>query len=227
MTPIAESVVAKHSPYGVSTGFMEDQRSDWQAQVSRARLASSVAVELSALSEEEVEPLLEFLRSGPALPFLFKSVHGPAKNRVLGEEDLVGLLSQFHDLCDGIVMHPDTMHDYEAYAMLGADLIVENMDARKDGGRTVEELEAVFSELPDARFCFDIAHAWSIDPTMELAGELLDAFATRLSHLHISSLDDDLHHMSLTREHEELFAPVLKRCRDVPWILEAPPPDLA
>jgi hypothetical protein len=34
---------------------------------------------------------------------------------------------------------------------------------------------------------------------------------------------EDLHHVSLTDEAEELFIPVLRRCLDVPWIFEAPP----
>jgi hypothetical protein len=44
-----------------------------------------------------------------------------------------------------------------------------------------------------------------------------------LRHVHLSSLSEDLHHVSLTDEDEELFSPVLRRCLDVPWIFEAPP----
>ena len=57
---------------------------------------------------------------------------------------------------------------------------------------------------------------------MAVGDELLDAYRTRLRHLHVSSLSPDLAHIPLTEEHEELFAPLLGRCRDVPWILEAP-----
>lgn len=227
LTPVDESIVAKHSPYGVSTGFMWDQRGDWHAQLALASQFSTAAIELSALSEDEVEPLLDFLRQTPSLPFRFRSVHGPAKNRQLDEAGLVDLLIDFQNLCDGIVMHPDTMRDLALYRILGRQLIIENMDDRKDVGRTVSELKAVFDVLPEARFCFDIAHAWSIDPHMELAEDLLDAFGPRLSHVHVSSLDERLHHISLTPEDEALFASTLKRCLDVPWILEAPPPVLA
>lgn len=226
LTPVDESIVATHSPYGVSTGFMWDQRGDWKEQVSLASRFSSSAVELSALSEDEVEPLLSFLENGASLPFRFQSVHGPAKNRVLEEPELVDLLRAFDGLCDGVVMHPDTMLDVPAYRLLGRTLIVENLDARKGSGGTVEDLTTIFDALPEARFCFDVAHAWSLDPAMDLAEDLLDAFAPRLSHVHISSLDENLHHVSLTPTDEALFTPVLKRCQDVPWILEAPPPIL-
>lgn len=67
-----------------------------------------------------------------------------------------------------------------------------------------------------------IAHAWSIDPGMSVGLGLLDAFRSRLRHLHVSSLPAELHHIPLTEEHEDLSMPLLNRCRDVPWILEAP-----
>ena len=120
-------------------------------------------------------------------------------------------------------MHPDTIDRFEAYRPLGAKLLLENMDARKPGGRTAEELRRPFAELPEAGFCFDIAHAWSIDPSMAVAHELLDSFVDRLRHVHLSSLSsDDLRHVTLTAEDEDLFNPVLGRCLDVPWIFEAP-----
>jgi sugar phosphate isomerase/epimerase len=97
------------------------------------------------------------------------------------------------------------------------------MDARKRDGRSAEELERWFAQLPHAGFCFDIAHACSLDETMLAATELLDAFRTRLRHVHVSSLSHDGHHVALSEEHEELFVPLLQRCLDVPWILEAPP----
>lgn len=124
---------------------------------------------------------------------------------------------------DGIVMHPDTIEEPDGYRPLGRKLLLENMDARKAWGRTREELASAFEELPEAGFCFDVAHAWSMDPAMAVAGDLLDGFGDRLRHVHLSSLSPELHHIPLTEEDEELFRAVLERCVDVPWILEAPP----
>ena len=42
--------------------------------------------------------------------------------------------------------------------------------------------------------------------------------------MHRSSLGAG-HHVPLRADDEELFADVLDRCRDVPWILEAMPPE--
>jgi sugar phosphate isomerase/epimerase len=101
--------------------------------------------------------------------------------------------------------------------------VLENMDTGKQDGCTVTQLERWFDALPHAGFCFDVAHAASLDSTMTLAGELLDAFRGRLRHVHVSSLSPDLHHIPLSEEDEALFMPLLERCLDVPWILEAPP----
>ena len=57
---------------------------------------------------------------------------------------------------------------------------------------------------------------------MEAGERLLDAFAGRLRHLHVSSVDDGCRHVPLTAEHEARYAALLRRCPDVPWILEAP-----
>jgi sugar phosphate isomerase/epimerase len=122
-----------------------------------------------------------------------------------------------------IVTHPETIEDAAAYRVLGSRLVIENMDARKSSGRTWEELAPLFEQLPQAGFCFDIAHAWSVDPEMGLAHELLDRLGTRLRQVHLSSLRDGKH-VPVLPEHDALFAPVLDRCRDVPWILEAERP---
>ncbi|MET0307011.1 MAG: TIM barrel protein [Solirubrobacterales bacterium] len=141
----------------------------------------------------------------------------------MDEEQLVFALGQLASCAHAVVMHPDTMEDLGLYRPLGHKLLLENMDARKAEGRTCEELERAFAELPEAGFCFDVAHAWSVDRSMSLASDLLDCFGERLRHVHLSSLSEELHHVSLTAEDEDLFQPVLRRCLDVPWILEAPP----
>jgi hypothetical protein len=96
------------------------------------------------------------------------------------------------------------------------------MDARKDDARTVAELARYFDALPDARFCFDVAHAQLNDPSLRLAHELLDAFGDRLAEVHVSSIEPDGDHVPLRAPDAEAFLPVLERCAGVPWVLEAP-----
>jgi hypothetical protein len=61
------------------------------------------------------------------------------------------------------------------------------MDDRKGTGRIADEIEPFFEELPEAGFYLDVAHAWSIDPTMGVASELLGRFRSRLPQVHLSS----------------------------------------
>ncbi len=215
-----------HAVIGCSTGYMTAERGNWPELVERAAAISSLAVELSALSEPELPGLLDYLRRDPQLPFRYVSMHGPSKERSLDESKLVESLMSVPLWVDAIVMHPDTIQDADRYLPLGSRLVLENMASRKDSGRSAEELESLFSALPDAGLCFDIAHAKAVDETMALGEEMVYRYADRLRHIHVSSLDGAGHHRSLTPEDQELFSPVLESCRDVPWILEAPPPGL-
>jgi hypothetical protein len=215
--------MSQHLTLGCSTGYMSEQRGDWPGLVRQAAAECSFAVELAALSEPELPGLVRYLETGPSLPFLFVSVHAPSKHRHVPEVDLVAMLSRLPRSIDAIVVHPDAIGDPSLYRGLGRTLAIENMDARKPEGQTVEQLEPLFAALPEAGLCFDVAHAKSVDATMAEGGRILDAFGDRLRHVHLSSLDDDCHHVPLTEDDESLFAPLLSRCRDVPWILEAPP----
>lgn len=213
----------EHHPLGASTGYMAGHRGNWPRLIEEASRISSFAVELAALGEDEIPDLLSFLASGMPLPFRYLSVHGPSKGRRMPEEELVARLSELPGVVDAIVLHPDRIGDPALYVSLGARLVIENMDARKSSGSYGEELEPLFEELPAAGFCFDVAHAWTVDETMAVGEDLLDRFTSRLRHVHLSSISPDLRHVPLSVEHEKLFAPLLARCRDVPWILEAEP----
>lgn len=213
-----------HHPVGASTGYMVERRGNWPALVEEASRVSSFAVELTALGEDELPDLLSFLANEPLLPFRYVSVHGPSKGRQMSEGDLVALLAELPPFVDAIVLHPDQIEDPLLYVPLGGRLLIENMDSRKASGKYGGELEHLFRLLPAAGFCFDVAHAWTVDPTMAAGADLLDRFASRLKHVHLSSMSETLSHVPLRAEQEAAFAPLLARCRDVPWILEAPPP---
>jgi hypothetical protein len=215
----------RHYPVGASTGYMVDHRGDWTKLVSEALEISSFAIELSALSERELPNLIEFLSREMWLPFRYISVHAPSKGRAMPERQLTRLLAALPRSIDAVVVHPDVIEDPQNYALLGRRLVIENMDDRKGGGRDASELKPYFEALPEAGLCFDIAHAGSIDETMTMGAEILDSFTGRLRHVHLSSLDADSHHVPLTPSDADRFSPLLDRCRDVPWILEAPPPN--
>jgi len=81
VSPSPFNQLASHHPIGMSTGVFADARKDWPGLVERASAISPYAIELSALSGPELPGLLAYLRSAPALPFRYLSVHAPTKER--------------------------------------------------------------------------------------------------------------------------------------------------
>ncbi len=213
-----------HHPIGASTGYMEGARGSWPDLIEEAIGVSPYAAELAALSEPEFPDLSRYLQQNGHFPFLYVSVHAPSKSRHMPEQDLVERLGALPHFVNAMVVHPDIIQHPILWAHLGRRLVIENMDDRKDSGKTPEELAVLFDQLPAAGFCFDIAHAHSVDRSMSLARDLLNRFRLKLRHLHLSSLRGGKH-VTLTDEDEALFVPLLERCRDLPWIFEAPPPD--
>lgn len=223
--PLRSALLAMHHPLGASTGYMDFSRGDWAGMVERAVGVSTFAAELSALGEDELPGLVAFLEGTPRLPFHYLSVHGPTKRRRLPEPELVAQLGRLPAIVDSVVVHPDQITQPDAWLPLGRRLVVENMDPRKTLGQLPEHLEPLFDALPDAGFCLDVAHAGAVEEDMGVAMRLLDAFGARLRQLHVSSLRAGRgSHVSLYRKDEARYGPVLSRCPDVPWILEAPPP---
>lgn len=222
MSAIGELLELNAGLVGPSTGYMVGARGDWPRLIAAAERCSLDVVELSALSAPELPSLLAFLGEAGELPFGHVSVHGPSKGWDGTPVALAAALALVPPQVDGIVLHPETLGDPAAFARLGARLRLENMDPRKPDARTADELGRYFAALPDARFCFDVAHAQLHDPSMGLAHELLDAFAGRLAEVHVSSIEPDGEHVPLRAADAETFLPVLARCAGVPWVLEAP-----
>jgi hypothetical protein len=156
--------------------------------------AAITAVELSALRDHELAPLLAALPRLDLSPFPYVSFHAPSRLTSLSEEDLVAALL---DVPAGwpIVVHPDVIRMPSKWRRLGSRLCLENMDNRKGGGRTVAEMRELFDVLPDAAFCLDLGHARQIDPTMALAFLMLAEFGNRLVQLHVSEVGPSGEHL--------------------------------
>jgi hypothetical protein len=152
------------------------------------RSLGTTAVELSALRDSELPPLLASLQDLDLEAFAYVSLHAPSALKQMREQDLVAALVDVPAAWP-IIVHPDVIATPECWRFLGARLCLENMDQRKTTGRTLPEMEAVFQELPGASFCFDIGHARQVDPTMAVAISLLQRFGNRLRQVHLSEVD--------------------------------------
>jgi len=182
-------------PIGFSTGALA--KGDFARGLSIQRSeAGTAAVELSALRENELEPLLAGLPELDLTGFEYISVHAPSKLRGMPEETAFELLAALPASWP-IVVHPEIMLTPKLWASLGSRLCIENMDDRKTTGRTVAELRQLFFLYPQAGFCLDVGHARQIDPTMASAILMLQEFGSRLRQIHVSEVGPMGEHLPL------------------------------
>lgn len=207
-------------PIGFSSGALA--KGDYQRGIALQREDPRVtAVEISALREPELEPLVRAAAMIDVTRFTYVSFHAPSAFHSLSEQDVVTHLERLPEAWP-VVVHPDLIHNAAVWQRLGSRLCLENMDLRKRTGRTVEEIRAAFELLPDAGFCLDLGHARQVDPTMGLAVEMLREFGSRLRQLHVSEVGTFGDHRRIGYLARGAFARVVSFLPpDVPVILES------
>jgi hypothetical protein len=209
---------------GFSTGALA--YSDFRRGLAIIHGREIHAVELSALRQHELRPLVEALDGMDLSQFSYISFHAPSEIRQEDEEAVVELLLWVTGRGWPIIVHPDAVHDFSRWRRLGDLLCIENTDKRKRIGRTVEELSSVFRELPDASFCFDIGHARQVDSTMTEAYFILKAFGGRLRQIHVSEVNTRSKHDPLSYGSILAFREVAHLIpEEIPVILETPVPE--
>jgi len=211
-------------PIGFSTGALA--YADFRQGLILARSAGCTIVELSALREPELAPMLDALDDLDLGGFRYVSIHAPSKiepeNEALVAERLRRLLTRGWP----IVVHPDAIRDFSLWREFGALLCIENMDKRKPIGRTAKELGLIFDQLPEASLCFDIGHARQVDTTMTEAYLILKEFGGRLGQVHISEVSTSSRHNPLSYASMMAFQEVAHRIPgSAPIILETPAAD--
>ena len=143
--------------------------------------------------------------------FKYKSVHLPVLKD--GDEVIyypddsiktwIKIIDQYiEDICpDTVLVHPDQVRDFKWLTRkYGCALALENLDARKKFGKTIEDMESVFKECPGAKWVFDLNHIYTNDRSMGLATEFFDKFQNRLAHYHISGYGGFHDALCLSRE---------------------------
>ena len=205
---------------GFSTGALAFGAYD--RGLAEVRLHAIEAVELSALRQPELEPLINAIDDLDLSGFRYIAFHAPSEIAAGTERHVVELLVRVAERNWPIIVHPNVIVDYSLWSQLGRALCIENMDKRKPIARTVAELEPLFELLPEASLCFDIGHARQIDSTMTEAYFMLSRFSTRLRQVHVSEVNTRSKHDALS------YASVLAFRRladmiptDVPLIVEA------
>ena len=184
------------------------------------------ALELSALRQVELRPMLDGIDDLDLTQFEYIAFHAPSQFNAQDEEEIVEMLAGICDRGWPVVLHPDAVHNFALWRRLGRMLCVENMDKRKPIGRTASELEWVFDQLPEASFCFDIGHARQVDSTMTEAYFILKRFGRCLRQVHLSEVNTRSKHDPLSYASILAFQEVATLIpEDVPIILETPVPE--
>jgi hypothetical protein len=179
-------------PVGFSTGALARE----EFRVALRELAGKPvnSIELSALRYPELPILLNALGELRLDAYSYVAIHAPSEFDHVQEIEVVNLLKSFVPPGWPIIVHPDTIHNYDLWKPFGSRIAMENMDRRKAVGRTTEELKIVFERLPKARLCFDIGHARQFDTTMTEAYRILKSFAPKLCQVHVSEVNSASQH---------------------------------
>lgn len=210
-------------PIGFSTGALALE--DFRRGLELTRKAGCQAVELSALREKELLPLLDSLDELDLAAFDYVSLHAPSGFEPSREREFASRLRSELWREWPVVIHPDAIHDFACWKDFGPLLCVENMDKRKPSGRYAHELAQVFDRLPDASLCFDLGHVRQVDPTMTEAYLILRDFGSRLRQVHVSEVNTSSKHDPLSYSSILAFQDVADLIPEsVPLILETPVP---
>ena len=205
---------------GFSTGALA--RGDFHAALRMLAGKHVTAIELSALRQEELAPLVAGLGGLDLTNFSYIAFHAPSAMEPAFEAEALRLLEQVALRGWPIVVHPDAMYHRQEWARLAKHLCIENMDKRKPIGQTATDLAEIFDTLPDASFCFDIGHARQVDPTMSEATAILQHFRGRIKQLHVSEVNTQSKHDCLSLESIIAFQKVAHLVpADSPIILES------
>jgi hypothetical protein len=206
-------------PIGFSTGALA--LGDFAEGLRILSGTWATAVELSALRQHELQPLVDALPRLPLQRFKHVSVHLPSSADPSFEGAILDVTRSLphHWL---LVVHPNIIRAWERWKALGSRLCIENMDKRKPLGQTARQLDDIFARLNDATFCFDLGHAYQVDPTMSEAVLILQRFKSRLRQLHVSEVNSESKHDPLSLETEAAFSRLARLIpADTPAILES------
>lgn len=205
---------------GFSTGAVA--LSDFRGALATLDCCSGNAVELSALRVHELPEVAAAVSTLDLSRYAYVSVHAPSRFSAAEEGMVIDMVSGFAAREWPIVLHPDTVHDWNAWLELGPLLLIENMDKRKPTGRTAAELATIFARLPEAKLCFDIGHARQYDGSMTEAYRILRTFGGRIAEVHISEVSSSSAHERISRYAASAFRQVARLIPDrVPVILES------
>src|ERR1019366_4345293 len=151
---------------GFSTGALAFGAYD--RGLAEVRLHALEAVELSALRQPELEPLINAIDDLDLSGFQHIAFHAPSEIAAGTERLVVELLLRVAERSWPIIVYPDVVEDYSLWSQIGSAL------------------------------CFDIGHARQVDSTMTESYFILSRFHAKLRQVHVSEVNTRSKHDSLS-----------------------------
>ncbi len=153
--------------------------------------AGSNAIEIMCFDMADA-PLLKNIPLEDLRGFEHVSLHAPIFANV-SDEELGEILHQIEIAHQKIgfayvVVHPDTISNWDVFAKFSIPFAIENMDNLKTSCKSVADLEKIFQQI-DVKMVLDVNHCFANDPTMKLAGEFMEAFRDRIVGFHLSGFE--------------------------------------
>jgi len=154
------------------------------------------------------------------------SIHAPWKEvRYEDNSQTKRIIEKLRLLCDnlpinGLVLHPDTIDNFEIFNQSGLPFLLENMDKRKSYGTHPDHFQELKQKY-NFGFVLDVEHAYEHDSSMQLARELIDVMGNKLKHMHVSGYNNlEIHVPTYCAVNKEAITKILKMNLKVPKILE-------
>ncbi len=148
---------------------------------------------------------LEFLKCMAKNKKYFQhlSVHLPSNIRYYPENGSDGHFTLYHttlfhfrNKLDYILVHPDTVDDWDFFADCKFPVAIENMDNRKKSFRYLGGLLKFFKDHPDLKFVFDVNHFVSTEGSISFIEELIELMSDNIIGIRLSGF---------RKYHEPLF----------------------
>ena len=188
---------------GFSTGCLyKTHNSLSPATIDLFRRSGCQAIELMVHNLSDVNEFVN-LKANDLRGFEYLSLHAPQYNSKDQKAYINALeaIAKMHSQVkfNAIVLHPDSFDDFSFLKDFDLPFAIENMDYRNKTCKSVEDMQRIFKKI-DASMVFDINHAFSIDPSMRLSNDLIDAFLPKIKEIHLSGFETFHEPLSKTKQ---------------------------
>ncbi|MEK6757488.1 MAG: hypothetical protein AABX88_00015 [Nanoarchaeota archaeon] len=212
---------------GFTTGSLYRSEIPFEKRIELYHSLGANAIELSFGTPTQ---LFEFQLSEKITKdikkFKFITIHAPWKevryNESSETRQIINKLKTLNNKFSvkGIVLHPDTIDDFDILVRSGLPFLLENMDKRKDFGTLPKHFEELKNKY-NFDFVLDLQHAYEHDHSMQLTKNLIELMGKRLKHMHVSGhTKSEIHVPTYLADNKDAITKILKLRVDVPKILE-------